>query len=165
MHKLNAMFIAATLFSGSTVAGENNATGSWHQDDIANRCGDSHYSMFEGVRLTEHQRQQMRDLMSQARLDIPRINVSEMEQLHALVTAENFDEPAVRAQMEKMSRQNVVRQVEMAKVRNQMYNLLTPEQRQILNQNHQQRLAEMASQISEMMPSSAQKPVQSVTLK
>ncbi len=165
MHKLNAMFVAATLFSVNTVAGENIATGSWHQDDIANRCVDSHYSMFEGVRLTEHQRQQTRDLMSQARLDIPRINVSEMEQLHALVTAEIFDEPAVRAQMEKMAQQNVIRQVEMAKVRNQMYNLLTPEQRQILNQKHQQRLAEMASQMTEMDPSSAQKPVQSVTLK
>jgi len=165
MRKLNAMFFAATLFSGSTVAGENIATGSWHQDDIANRCGDSHYSMFEGVRLTEHQRRQMRDLMSQARLDIPRINLSEMEQLHTLVTAETFDEPAVRAQTEKMAHENVIRQVEMARVRNQMYNLLTPEQRQILNQKHQQRLDEMASQISDMNQSSAQKPVQSVTLK
>ncbi|XBS69940.1 cell-envelope stress modulator CpxP [Acerihabitans sp. KWT182] len=165
MHKLNAMVIAATLFSVSAVAGENLATGSWHQDDIANRCGDSHHSMFEGVRLTEHQRQQMRDLMSQARLDIPRISVSEIEQLHALVTAETFDEPAVKAQVEKMAQQNVIRQVELAKIRNQMYNLLTPEQRQTLSQKHQQRLAELASQVSEMSPSSAQKPVQSATLK
>ncbi len=161
MHKLNVMFIAATLFSGSTLAGEDIATGSWPQDDIANRCGDGHYSMFEGVKLTEHQRQQMRDLVSQARLDIPRINVSEMERLHELVTAETFDEPAVRAQTEKMAQQLVIRQVEMAKVRNQMYNLLTPEQRQILTQKHQQRLAEMELHVSEMTQTSAQKPVQS----
>ena len=162
MHKLNVMFVAATLLSGSALAGENSATGSWHQDDIANRCGDSHYSMFDGVKLTEHQRQQMRDLMSQARLEIPRISIAEMERLHTLVTAENFDEPAIRAQTEKMAQQYVVRQVEMAKVRNQMYNLLTPEQRQILNQKHQQRLAEIQLQMSDATQTSAQKPVLSI---
>ncbi|NDL64806.1 cell-envelope stress modulator CpxP [Acerihabitans arboris] len=159
MHKLNVLVIAAALATGSTMAGEKTATEGWHHDDIAGRLSDSHYSMFDGVRLTEQQRQQMRDLMSQARLAAPRLNISEMERLHTLVTAETFDEPAVRAQTEKMAQQQVIRQVEMAKVRNQMYNLLTPEQRQILNQKHQQRIAEIQLQMAEMTQTSTQKPV------
>jgi LTXXQ motif. len=33
----------------------------------------------------------------------------------------------------------------MARVRNQMYNLLTPEQQAVLNQNHQQRMNQLRS--------------------
>jgi tagatose-1,6-bisphosphate aldolase len=91
--------------------------------------------MFDGISLTEHQRQQMRDLMQRARHDQPPVNVSEMETMHRLVTAENFDESAVRAQAEKMAQEQVARQVEMAKVRNQMFHLLTPEQQAVLTRN------------------------------
>ena len=95
--------------------------------------------MFDGISLTEHQRQQMRDLMQQARHEQPPVNVEELETMHRLVTAENFDENAVRAQAEKMANEQIARQVEMAKVRNQMYRLLTPEQQAVLNEKHQQR--------------------------
>ncbi|MCU6663690.1 MAG: cell-envelope stress modulator CpxP [Silvania sp.] len=100
-------------------------------------------NMFDGISLTEHQRQQMRDLMHRARHDQPPVNVSEMETMHSLVTAENFDESAVRAQAEKMAQEQVARQVEMARVRNQMFHLLTPEQQAVLNQKHQQRMDQL----------------------
>ena len=99
--------------------------------------------MFDGISLTEHQRQQMRDLMQQARHEQPPVNVSELETMHRLVTAENFDENAVRAQAEKMANEQIARQVEMAKVRNQMYRLLTPEQQAVLNEKHQQRMEQL----------------------
>lgn len=98
--------------------------------------------MFDGISLTEHQRQQMRDLMQRARHDQPPVNVSEMETMHRLVTAENFDESAVRAQAEKW-RRNRLPAVEMAKVRNQMFHLLTPEQQAVLNTKHQQRMNQL----------------------
>jgi protein CpxP len=66
--------------------------------------------MFDGISLTEHQRQQMRDLMQGHDTTAP-VNVSEMETMHRLVTAENFDENAVRAQAEKMAQEQVARQV------------------------------------------------------
>ncbi|MEX9250179.1 Spy/CpxP family protein refolding chaperone, partial [Salmonella enterica] len=68
---------------------------------------------------------------------------SEMETMHRLVTAEKFDESAVRAQAEKMAQEQVARQVEMARVRNQMYRLLTPEQQAVLNEKHQQRMEQL----------------------
>ncbi|MNY52841.1 Periplasmic protein CpxP precursor [compost metagenome] len=85
----------------------------------------------------------MRDLMHRARHDRLPVNVSEMETMHRLVTAENFDESAVRAQAEKMAQEQVARQVEMARVRNQMFHLLSPEQQAVLNEKHQQRMDEL----------------------
>ncbi|WP_348235034.1 Spy/CpxP family protein refolding chaperone, partial [Salmonella enterica] len=75
-----------------------------------------------------HQPQHMPDLMQQARHEQPPVNVRVMETMHRRVTAEKFDERAVRAQAEKMAQEQVARQVEMARVRSQMYRLLTPEQ-------------------------------------
>lgn len=98
--------------------------------------------MFDGISLTEHQRQQMRDLMQQARHEQPPVNVSEMETMHRLVTAEKFDESVVRAQAEKMAQEQVARR-RMARVRNQMYRLLTPEQQAVLNEKHQQRMEQL----------------------
>jgi protein CpxP len=77
--------------------------------------------------------------------------------MHQLVTADKFDEAAVQAQAEKMAQEQVKRQVEMARVRNQMYNLLTPEQKSVLDQKHQQRVQLMKQQISGLQQTSAQK--------
>lgn len=42
-----------------------------------------------------------------------------------------------------MAQEQVARQVEMARVRNQMYRLLTPEQQAVLNEKHQQRMEQL----------------------
>lgn len=114
-------------------------------------------TLFDGVNLTEQQRQQMRDLMHQARKDLPHVNVEQMETMHRLVTAEKFDQAAVKAQAELMAQEQVDRQVEMARIRNQMFNLLTPEQKDVLNRKHEQRMKEMQAQLSGLQTPSAQK--------
>ena len=143
MRIVTAAVMASTLaLSAVSQAAEVITGANWHPTEgLAQRSGQIH--MFDGINLTEHQRQQMRDLMRQARHDQPPVNVSEIETMHRLVTAEKFDENAVRAQAEKMAQEQIVRQVEMAKVRNQMYHLLTPEQQAVLNQKHQQRMAQL----------------------
>ena len=143
MRKVTAAVMASTLafstLSQAAVAipGDNGPS----TEGATQHSSQSH--MFDGISLTEHQRQQMRDLMQRARHDQPPVNVSEMETMHRLVTAENFDENAVRAQAEKMANEQIARQVEMAKVRNQMYRLLTPEQQAVLNEKHQQRMEQL----------------------
>ncbi len=134
MRKVTAAVMASTLAIGSTAAFAADTIPDTAQppgNDAMTRIPGQHH-MFDGISLTEHQRQQMRDLMRQARHDQPGVNVSEMETMHRLVTAEKFDEAAVYAQAEKMAQEQVERQVEMARVRNQMYNLLTPEQKGVL---------------------------------
>ncbi|PWD15999.1 stress adaptor protein CpxP [Salmonella enterica subsp. enterica serovar Rubislaw] len=143
MRKVTAAVMASTLaFSFLSHAAEVVTSDNWHPGDGATqRSAQNH--MFDGISLTEHQRQQMRDLMQQARHEQPPVNVSEMETMHRLVTAEKFDESAVRAQAEKMAQEQVARQVEMARVSNQMYRLLTPEQQAVLNEKPQQRMEQL----------------------
>ena len=154
MRKVTAAVMASTLafsaFSQAAVAiiSDNGSS----QEGATQHSSQSH--MFDGISLTEHQRQQMRDLMQRARHDQPPVNVSEMETMHRLVTAENFDENAVHAQAEKMAQEQVARQVEMAKVRNQMYHLLTPEQQAVLNAKHQQRMDQLR-EVARMQKGSA----------
>ena len=143
MRIVTAAVMASTLaVSSLSHAAEVGSGDNWHPgEELTQRSTQSH--MFDGISLTEHQRQQMRDLMQQARHEQPPVNVSELETMHRLVTAENFDENAVRAQADKMAQEQVARQVEMAKVRNQMYHLLTPEQQAVLNAKHQQRMDQL----------------------
>ena len=154
MRIVTAAVMASTLaVSSLSHAAEVGSGDNWHPgEELTQRSTQSH--MFDGISLTEHQRQQMRDLMQQARHEQPPVNVSEVETMHRLVTAENFDENAVRAQAEKMAQEQVARQVEMAKVRNQMYHLLTPEQQAVLNAKHQQRMDQLR-EVARMQKGSA----------
>lgn len=116
-----------------------------------------HNRMFDGVSLTEHQRQQMRDLMRQARYDMPGMDLHDIEVMHKLITAETFDEAAVRSQAEKMAQESVSRQVEMARIRNQMYNLLTPEQKKQIDVRYQQRVEQWQRQVMQLQNASSLK--------
>ena len=143
MRNVIAAVMASTLaLSAYSQAAEVVTSVNWLPGDEGGQRG-SQSHMFDGISLTEQQRQQLRDLMQRARHDRIPVNVSEMETMHRLVTAENFDENAVRAQAEKMANEQIARQVEMAKVRNQMYRLLTPEQQAVLNEKHQQRMEQL----------------------
>ena len=143
MRNVIAAVMASTLaLSAISQAAEVVTSVNWLPGDEGGQRG-SQSHMFDGISLTEQQRQQLRDLMQRARHDRLPVNVSELETMHRLVTAENFDENAVRAQAEKMANEQIARQVEMAKVRNQMYRLLTPEQQAVLNEKHQQRMEQL----------------------
>lgn len=160
MCKVAAMIMASMLTLSSSVALAESAK-SIPADTLAHDGNmlDRRNTMFDGINLSEQQRQQMRDLMHQARKDSPRINLQQMETMHELVTARNFDQAAVKAQAEKIAQEQVDRQVEMARIRNLMFNLLTPEQKEILNQKHEQRMQLLAAQISGVQTSSGQNSV------
>ena len=148
MRNLSAVVIASAMVVSlsSAWAADVTTIDEMHQDDgLTNRsmAQNSQSHMFDGINLTEHQRQQMRDLMQQARHERSPINISDLETLHDLVIAEKFNEAAVKAQAEKLAQAQVVRQVEIARVRNQMYHLLTPEQQDVLQKRHQQRMNEL----------------------
>lgn len=99
--------------------------------------------MFDGIELTEEQRQQMRDLMAQARYERSPVSIGDIENMHGLITADTFNEAAIRAQAEKIAQAQIEQHVEMARIRNQMYHLLTPAQQAALQKNYERRLAEL----------------------
>ncbi|MBJ7222129.1 MULTISPECIES: cell-envelope stress modulator CpxP [unclassified Brenneria] len=144
-----ASLLMLSSFTAFAAGVEGAAVNGWqHDDDSAMKRIPGQQGMFDGVKLTEQQRQQMRDLMHQGRQDAPAFNTEDIETMHKLVIANRFDEAAVRAQITKMMQGQIERQVQMTRVRNQMYNLLTTEQKNILDQKHQQRMKEMQQQIS-----------------
>ncbi|TDB51536.1 cell-envelope stress modulator CpxP [Photorhabdus khanii] len=109
-----------------------------------NDIGDNDH-MFNGITLTEQQRQQMRDLVGQKHQQRSSMSMSrtEREEMRKLVTAKDFDEAAVKAQIEKMVKYSVERQIEMARIHHQMYQLLTPEQQAQLEQHYQRRMSQL----------------------
>ncbi|UAY96171.1 cell-envelope stress modulator CpxP [Dickeya dadantii] len=151
------MLVTGTVMAAeNSLPGENNLSsenkapelGNCYRDDSAMKREESQQGMFDGVKLTEHQRQQMRDLMRQVRHEQPVYDTNDVEIMHRLVTAEKFDAPAVQAQVARMVQAQIARQVEIARVSNQMYNMLTPEQKSILDQKHEQAMQSVRQQMS-----------------
>lgn len=161
MRKVIAAVIASTLALSSfaSQAADLPVGVNWHKDEDLMKRSSVQSHMFDGINLTEQQRQQMRDLMQRARHDSPPVNISEMETMYNLVTAKNFDEAAVKALTEKMLQEQVSRQIEMAKVRNQMYHLLTSEQQAVLAEK-QRRLIDRYRESSDWQQS---KPLQTTS--
>ncbi|MEA9443822.1 Spy/CpxP family protein refolding chaperone [Candidatus Fukatsuia symbiotica] len=143
MRKLTALIMVSILVSGYSpvFATHTIVADSWcYGDDALTKMGidPGYYNMFDMVSLTEHQRMHIRDLVSQTcrnRTGIDRINREKMRQL---ITTDQFDEVAVRELAEKMSMQLVNRQIEMARVRNKIYSLLTQKQKDLLHQKYSQ---------------------------
>lgn len=79
MRIVTAAVMASTLaVSSLSHAAEVGSGDNWHPgEELTQRSTQSH--MFDGISLTEHQRQQMRDLMQQARHEQPPVNVSELK--------------------------------------------------------------------------------------
>lgn len=160
MRKVTAVVVVPALilsFSAAWAA-EVTTTDEMHQDNAATRSmaqiPQSH--MFDGINLTEQQRQQMRDLMQQARHERSPISINDLEELHELIIADKFDEAAYKSELERIAQAEVARQIEMARVRNQMYHLLTPAQQDVLNEKHQQRMNEMRKLTNMQQASSLQ---------
>ncbi len=107
MRKVTAVVVVPALilsFSAAWAA-EVTTTDEMHQDNAATRSmtqiPQSH--MFDGINLTEQQRQQMRDLMQQARHERSPISINDLEQLHELIIADKFDEAAYKAQLNRIA--------------------------------------------------------------
>lgn len=162
MRKLTAVVIASAmvLCHASARATESMAFDEVHHGGFTtgSMTQNSQSHMFDGIELTEHQRQQMRDLMQQARHDRPATNIDDIAAMHDLVTANEFNEAAIRSKAEAIARVQVEQQVEMARVRNQMYLLLTPEQQAALQKNYEQRLNTLRK-LSNLQPASSLQPV------
>ncbi|CBJ83413.1 Periplasmic protein [Xenorhabdus bovienii str. Jollieti] len=98
--------------------------------------------IFAGVSLTEQQRQQIWDLVKKQRLhEKPVADIrAERRKMYSLLDSTNFDEAAVRSQLEKIAKENVDLSVEIARIRNQIYQLLTTEQKVQLQRRYEVRV-------------------------
>ncbi|ERK06863.1 MAG: cell-envelope stress modulator CpxP [Pantoea sp.] len=163
MRNLTAVVIASAMVLSYVSAGAAETTiDEMHQNGgltTGSMTQNPQSHMFDGIELTEQQRQQMRDLMQQARLERPAVSFQDIETMHDLVIADKFNESAIRLQAEKIAQAQVEQNIVMARVRNQMYHLLTPAQQATVQKNYERRLNEMR-RLAELQPSS---PLQAVS--
>jgi len=147
MRTVTAVVIASAMVLNHTSAGVADTTtiDEMHHGGLTtgSMTQNPQSHMFDGIELTEEQRQQMRDLMTQARYERSPVSISDIENMHGLITADTFNEAAIRAQAEKIAQAQIEQHVEMARIRNQMYHLLTPAQQAALQKNYERRLAEL----------------------
>ncbi|WP_312241929.1 cell-envelope stress modulator CpxP [Pantoea sp.] len=160
MRYLTAVVIAsAMVFSHASAEAADTTFDEMHQNGgltTGSMTQNPQSHMFDGIELTEQQRQQMRDLMQQARHERPAINIQDIETMHDLVTADAFNEAAIRSQAEKMAQAQIEQQIIMSRVRNQMYHLLTPAQQATLQKNYELRINELRKLANLQQPSSLQ---------
>ncbi|VFS68100.1 Periplasmic protein CpxP precursor [Kluyvera cryocrescens] len=93
MRNVIAAVMASTLaFSALSQADEVVTSVNWHPAE-ANPLSSGQGHMFDGISLTEHQRQQMRDLMHRARHDRPLLMLAKWRQCIVLSPQKNLMKP------------------------------------------------------------------------
>lgn len=168
MHKVNVLIMASMLaLSTSTVLASERKSSKETNCEETGACinpvsvassGEEvksqimrQRSLFDGLNLTVVQRQQMRDLIRQNYYDaMPKMYMENMEAMHQLVIADNFDEDKAHQQAEIIAKAQVERQVALAKVNHQFYSLLTPEQKIVFNRNHSERMEKMQQHLDQI---------------
>ncbi|MGL5008153.1 MAG: Spy/CpxP family protein refolding chaperone [Plesiomonas sp.] len=135
-----AQTTAATTTAANGAAPAEN-TGMMHKHHMKNGGHKGMHCMgfsTKGLNLSEQQQAQLQALCQQQKHQ-PRMDSETRAEMHKIMTASKFDEAAARKMFEKVNAQRVDSQVEQARIRNQMYNLLTPAQQAKVNQRYQAR--------------------------
>lgn len=167
MKKLTALFVASTLALGAanlahaadatsataTDAAQPNAKMMHHHKG---KMGQRHDMMFQGLNLTDAQKQQVRDIMKEGREHMKRPSQDEMREMHNLVASDSFDKAKAEAQINKMEQQHKAMMLTRLENQNKIYNILTPEQKKQFNANFEKRLAEHKAPEGKMTPAPAE---------
>lgn len=114
-----------------------------------------HHGMFEGLNLTEMQREKMRTIAQafrQQHPSSPMMNEHHKE-MQSIITADTFDEKAAKSKIEKYSKQRDMMVLARMKMENSMYNVLTLEQKKEANQRYEKKSRKMSQYHEKMLQS------------
>lgn len=131
--KLSSYILAAVVAAGSysAVVKAESAEPVDHPYHMQHERQFALKGMLKGLDLTDAQREQIRQLMQTGRADkaAAKPEKAAREQLHALMQAETFDEVAARQLLEQQQQAMLERQLAGMKLRHQVLQVLTDEQR------------------------------------
>ena len=141
MKAITLMLTVASLLlvTNSATAGHHSKPEQAGKSYEMQHRGFSFEKMLAGVELTSAQQQQLRQLLQEHKASKPERGINERGALRQLVQADYFDEQAVTELLQKQQQQRLTQRVAQLKLRHQVYQLLTPEQRQQLTDVHKQR--------------------------
>ncbi|EMC1013171.1 ATP-independent periplasmic protein-refolding chaperone [Enterobacter bugandensis] len=151
MRKFTALFVASTLALGATsmafAADTATTTAAPAEGKMMmhhkGKPGMHHeMMMFKDLNLTDAQKQQIRDIMKSQRDQMKRPPLEERRAMHDIIASDSFDKAKAEAQIDKMAEQHKARMLAHMETQNQIYNILTPEQKKQFNANFEKRLTE-----------------------
>lgn len=165
MRKLTALMLASSLALGASMANaaettapaapaatQDNATAPTMMHHQMGMKGPHRGGMFEGLKLTDQQREQMKTIAKEFRSEHKKPMMGDhFKEMHKLVASDKFDESAARAQIEANNKERNDMMLERMKMENKMYNVLTPEQKKEFNQNFEKRIEKMQQRHAAMV--------------
>ena len=169
MRKLTALMLASSLALGASMANaaettasaapapapaatQWNATAPMMMHHQMGMKGPHRGGMFEGLKLTDQQREQMQTIAKEFRAEHKKPMMGDhFKEMHKLVASDKFDESAARAQIEANNKERNDMMLERMKMENKMYNVLTPEQKKEFNQNFEKRIEKMQQRHAAMV--------------
>ncbi|UJF17805.1 Spy/CpxP family protein refolding chaperone [Vibrio sp. SS-MA-C1-2] len=148
MKKLNKILLSTLVLPlalSSTSALADHHSGDQKSYQGCHHDGGQHHKFnkktFKQLNLTDAQKVQMKELrksfkeeLKVAKKDNKAVRKADRQQLRTLIEAKTFDQAAVTELMNKISHQQIDKKVAFAKLRHQMYNVLTPEQQASLKE-------------------------------
>ena len=163
MKKLTALFVASTLALGAANlahAADTTSTTTTTADATQpagkmmhhhkGKMGPRHDMMFQGLNLTDAQKQQIREIMKGQRDQMKRPPLEERRAMHDIIASDSFDKAKAEAQIAKMEEQRKANMLAHMETQNKIYNILTPEQKKQFNANFEKRLTERPAQKGKM---------------
>ncbi|MGK9171767.1 ATP-independent periplasmic protein-refolding chaperone Spy [Yokenella regensburgei] len=156
MRKLTALFVASTLAFGAANiahAADTAATATDSKPMMHHKGprGPHHDMMFQGLNLTDAQKEQIREIRKTEREKMQQ----DRRSMHELIASDTFDKAKAEAQIAKMDEQRKAHMLAHLETQNKIYNVLTPEQKKQFNANFEKRLTERAAPEGKM-PESAE---------
>lgn len=157
MRKLSTLIVASTLALGAANIAYAADTGMMDgmKDDAGmmhhkGGRGQMHEGMLKNLKLTDEQKQQIREIIQQQRQSLQASSLNNRRAMHDLVTAEKFDPAQAQALIDKKVEENKARMLSHLQTQNKIYNILTPEQKKQFNENFEKRLTEHPSKPGKM---------------
>lgn len=152
MRKLTAMLVASSLaLSTVGIAHANEAPKGPAPEHRMMKDGGFHHGMgngagmemmFNGLNLTEAQKQQIKGIKDAAHENMRKTRLDERREMHGLITADTFDAAKVQSQLDKADEARKARFLSMLETQNKIYNILTPEQKKQYNENFEKHLTQ-----------------------
>lgn len=156
MRKLTALFVASTLAMGAANLAHAAETTTAAPADAKpmmqhkGKFGPHHDMMFKNLNLTDAQKQQIRDIIKAQREQMKRPLLEERRAMHDIIASDTFDKAKAEAQITKMEAQRKANMLAHMETQNEIYNVLTPEQKKQYNANFEKRLTERPAQEGKM---------------
>jgi len=158
MRKLTSLFVATTLALGAAnivhAAADNLTPPPAGVEKTVHKPAMHRgmHDMFNGLNLTEAQKEHVRTIMHDSRKEMKRPSLDERRASHAIIASDSFDKSKAEAQAATITANAKANALAMLETQNKLYNVLTAEQKKQYNANFEKRLTEKPQHQGKILP-------------